>query len=278
MARVVGESGAWRAIRCRLERHQLLVSNPEDITPLHLQLQESYQPSVERIHSVAAEQKAKLAQEIEKLQGAKDLWRKIWNWFVVRRLRADIALLEWKVDSQIDYLDTQLQLMVGIENSPELGGALAELEVIRELEQLPDSHVVLNDVHLRATRYIHYNGNALQSAQIDHMVISPAGVFVIETKLWSEKFAQTSHYHNPFDQVQRAGFLCYDLLKSRYGKTRVRSLIACGGHLPEAPEKSRVKVLRFPQLNGYITWFKKEELSPAFQARLCEYFQGFVNR
>jgi len=87
-----------------------------------------------------------------------------------------------------------------------------------------------------------FNGTALISAQIDHVVLTPAGVFVIETKRWSQHFVESGDFHNPFDQVSRANYLCYDLLRKSFGKTRVRSIIACGGSLPDAPP-SRISKL-----------------------------------
>ena len=277
MATVIGESGAWREIRLKLGRAQLHVGKPGDIAPLHQNLLETYPASVERRKSETLEAVAVQERMIEMLRGEKGVWRTIRNWFRIRTCNASISLLNWKQDRFIQELDRNIRHLGELQNSAELAGAIAELAVIKQLSLLPGDHVVLNDVHLRSNRYIHYNGNPLQSAQIDHMVLSPAGVFVIETKLWSEKFAQSHAYHNPFDQVQRASYLCYDLLKSFWGKTRVRSVIACGGHLPEAPDKSRVKILPFHRLNGYITWFQKQELSPDKQARLRQYFERFVN-
>ena len=117
---------------------------------------------------------------------------------------------------------------------------------------------------------------ALQSAQIDHLVLSPAGVFVIETKRWSRHFVEFGQYHDPFDQIQRSGYLCYDRLRTRFGKIRVRSVIACAGKLPSAPQDSQVKVLPVAELVGYILWFRQPELEPDRLLQVRHYLQRFV--
>jgi hypothetical protein len=71
------------------------------------------------------------------------------------------------------------------------------VKVIDRLRTLPSSAVVFNDVRLKATRYIRFNGIALISAQIDHVVLTPAGVFVIETKRWSHRFVESGDFYNP---------------------------------------------------------------------------------
>ena len=52
-------------------------------------------------------------------------------------------------------------------------GAYAEDRVARRLSQLPEEYQVFNDVYIRSGG---------RSVQIDHVVISRYGVFVIETK------------------------------------------------------------------------------------------------
>ncbi len=55
-----------------------------------------------------------------------------------------------------------------------LKGAEGEEKVARILSFLPASHTVFNDLELEE-----------QGADFDHIVIAPAGIFVIETKTWS---------------------------------------------------------------------------------------------
>jgi hypothetical protein len=160
--------------------------------------------------------------------------------------------------------------------STEMTGARAELDVIAHLTNLPMEYTVFNDVRLIADRFIYFNGAVLQSAQIDHHVLCPAGVFVIETKRWSKHFVESGQYHDPFDQIQRSAYLCYDRLRSKFGKIRVRSVIACAGKLPSRPQESQVKVLSVAELVGYISWFRQPELTSDRMLQVHHYMQGFV--
>jgi hypothetical protein len=173
-------------------------------------------------------------------------------------------------------LNRALEYLRTLLNSAELAGAEAELDVINRLRALPPSVVVFNDVRLKATRYIRFNGAALVSAQIDHVVLTPAGVFAIETKRWSLRFVRSGNFYSPFDQASRANYLCYDSLRKRFGKMRVRSVIACGGSLPEPPPESYIKVVRPEELTGYISGFRKTELTPVLFGRLRDYFESRV--
>src|SRR5262249_49838295 len=137
----------------------------------------------------------------------------------------------------------------------------------------PSPAVVFNDVRLEATRRIRFDGIGLMSAQLDHVVLTPAGVFVIETKRWSNRFVESGDFHDPFDQVSRANYLCYDLLREIFGKTRVRSIIACAGRLPEAPRDSYIRVVRPESLTNYIMAFRKTELAPELFSQLESFFE-----
>lgn len=67
-------------------------------------------------------------------------------------------------------------------------GAYAEERVTRKLSRLPEEYHVFNDVYI-------LNGN--RSVQIDHVVISPYGLFVIETKNykgWIYGSANSEHW------------------------------------------------------------------------------------
>jgi len=204
-------------------------------------------------------------------------FKRILNWFRIRALKAEIATLH-KADSHYSSaLDQTIARVRSLLNSTEFAGAEAELAVIDRLRMLPSSTVVFNDVRLQATRYIHFDGTALMSAQIDHVVLTPAGVFVIETKRWSHRFVESGDFYSPFDQVSRASYLCYDLLRERFGNTRVRSIIVCVGSLPEAPRDSYIKVVRPESLNSYISWFRNVELASERFDELRNFFGYRVN-
>jgi hypothetical protein len=61
-------------------------------------------------------------------------------------------------------------------NNPSVKGARGEFKAAWRLSNLPSEYKVLNNINIKS-------GN--KSSQIDHVVISPYGIFVIETKNYS---------------------------------------------------------------------------------------------
>ncbi|MGA2446311.1 MAG: nuclease-related domain-containing protein [Opitutaceae bacterium] len=273
MATVIGDSGVWREIAESIWSLSSKVRSPSDIEPLLAHLRKMYQPSVNRKQTEIAQRVQFKENQIATFRAERGFVRALLNWFKILGCRSDITRLRAEERQHIAALSADIQRLERLLDSPELAGARAELAVIAQLQRLSAEHTILNDVHLRATRYIHFRGVPLQSAQVDHLVLSPAGVFVIETKQWSSRFADSGHYHDPFDQVNRAAYLCYDLLRERFGKIRVRSIIACAGSLLTAPANSYVKVLRVAELNNYIAYFRHRELMPDQLQSLREFFE-----
>lgn len=276
MATVVGESGAWREIAANLRLCGLEVHRPNDIEPLWIRFRATYQTSVDRKRSEIAQSVASKKSQIASFRSEKGVWRSLVNWFRMQGCEIAIARLHSEERRYIDTLSGNINRLEKLLASGALAGARAELDVTAHLARLPAEYTVFNDIRLTADRYIHFNGAALQSAQIDHLVLAPAGVFVIETKRWSRHFVESGQYHDPFDQMQRSAYLCYDRLRTKFGKIRVRSVIACAGRLPSAPEDSHVKVLPVAELVGYITWFKRPEISPDRLLQVRHYLQRFV--
>jgi hypothetical protein len=180
------------------------------------------------------------------------------------------------VDERKSALDLKISRLDGILESKELAGAQAEIEVVEMLARLPSSYHVFNDVRLKADNFMRYEGVPLQSAQIDHVVLAPFGVFVIEVKNWSQQFVQDGDHFDPYTQVGRAGFLCKVLLKDRGYQTKVRTIIACRGQLPPKREDQYVKVLQLHKLNGYITWFKDASLDSRHYESVREFLSSHV--
>ena len=103
-------------------------------------------------------------------------------------------------------------------------GAYAEYRVARRLSRLPKEYHVFNDVYIRSGG---------RSVQIDHIVISPYGVFVLETKNYkgwvygsenAEHWTQNIYGHkyqlyNPVRQnASHVGAIC-NLLRITRDKT-----------------------------------------------------------
>lgn len=97
-------------------------------------------------------------------------------------------------------------------------------------EQLADDHVILNDLELRI---------AHERAQIDHLVIAPSGIYVIESKYWAGKltgdagdaqwskqrsYGGVSHVKSPVAQCERQRRMFITLLSARVPEDRIHAL------------------------------------------------------
>jgi len=101
-----------------------------------------------------------------------------------------------------------------IKSLPDYLGASGELKILSELKKLDDSYHILCDVYLKSHKWLMYNDAwNLQSAQIDFVVVSHKGIFVIEVKNWSSKYKESHKGLSPYEQVDRAGYLMYKLLQ-----------------------------------------------------------------
>lgn len=275
MAKTIGASGTWRKVRDDIRRWGLHVGRPDGIEPVLARLREEYQPSVDRKRAETARRVAYAEDQIASMRAETGVIRAFLNWFAIQGLKRGITQLRF---DEAQYIATLQATMLGLDrilHSPELAGARAELDVAARLARLSDAHTVINGITLNATRYIAFGGVPLQSAEVDHLVLAPSGVFVIETKRWSREFVDSGDFHDPFDQIERAAYLCYDLVRRHYREVRVRSVIACAGRLPPVPAGSYVKVVRAGEIDRYISWFgrRHQELGPSEIDRLRQFFE-----
>jgi hypothetical protein len=109
----------------------------------------------------------------------------------------------------------------------------------------------------------------IKSIQIDHILVSPSGIFLIETKNWSEKSLRSLDLRSPVQQVKRTSFALFKLLSGDIAHDRVKinkhhwgdrkipmkNLIVLTNTKPNV-EFQYVKVLTLNQLLGYIRYFK----------------------
>ena len=100
--------------------------------------------------------------------------------------------------------------------------------------------------------------------QIDHLLISKAGIFIIETKNWSKSSVNSLSLRSPIEQIERTNFAMYvyiseniNLHDHHWGEQRVpiRNLIVMINNKPICNFKYvSVKLLR--ELNDYIRYFE----------------------
>jgi hypothetical protein len=168
-------------------------------------------------------------------------------------------------------------------------GAVGEDRVYRELMRLPDTYFVLNDffVEFDPPLYHQSTGSYIRQVQVDHLVISRAGVFLIETKNWSKDSFDRARSWTPEDQIQRAGYALFILLNGkgffkwrffdrRYWKPqkiRVRNVVALTRHKPHTAN-SLVQWKRVEELNSYLLQ-RPEEWTQKEVQRMAKYLLKF---
>ena len=156
---------------------------------------------------------------------------------------------------KIPFEDTkrrQVQKMLEV-NTSFLIGAIGEEKVINTLRELPDSYYVLNEIQIKLKRavlwkkYLEY----IKSAQIDHIVLGPTGIFLIETKNW-ESMDVSSIRNSPHKQIERAGTLFWIAQKHRFSNPyKFYNVVVTLKELPQL-EYKYVYQLPLDDLNKFI--------------------------
>lgn len=150
-------------------------------------------------------------------------------------------------------------------------GALGEQKVVKALESLPDEYFLINDfaVSFSPAIYNRQENDYIKSVQIDHILVAPSGVFLIETKNWSEKSLESLSLRSPVQQIKRTNFALFKLLNSGIGiyqlhldthhwgekKISIRNLIVLTNTKPKE-EFQLVKILTLNELLNYVNYFK----------------------
>ncbi len=118
--------------------------------------------------------------------------------------------------------ETERTVAVLNELAPVIYGAIGELKAIELLRTLPDEYYVINDYWRSFHRPLHMKseGDWIYSIQLDHVVVGPTGVFVIETKYWSPESIANNNLFSPVKQLRRGGFALFVLLNNRIREFR----------------------------------------------------------
>lgn len=151
-----------------------------------------------------------------------------------------------------------------------IAGAIGENAVVNELQKLSDSYYLINDFSLGFDPPI-YNkkeDDRIFSVQIDHLLICPSGVFLLETKNWSKQSLKNLDLRSPVEQILRTSYALFILLnsESRFNKISlarhhwgskkipIKNVIIMTNEKPKE-EFKHVKVLSVNELNGYVKYF-----------------------
>jgi len=171
------------------------------------------------------------------------------------------------------------------ELTPSIYGAIGEQRVSKELELLPDDYILINDFSYTFNRPV-YNkpeNDYIKSVQIDHILIAPSGVFLIETKNWSEQSMNSLSLRSPVDQILRTNFVLYRMLNGKqinplkshhWGERKIpiKNLIVMINQKPRE-EFQHVKVLTLNEVRNYVEYFK-----PIFSIKETQQIANYLLR
>jgi hypothetical protein len=196
--------------------------------------------------------------------------------------RFDEAVAQ-SASSRLEALDGKKRAIDEI--APSIHGAIGELRVVEELMGLSDDHILINDFKLGFNPPIRYRGeDFIMSIQVDHVVVSPAGIFVIETKNWGEQTVNDEKMFSPIRQIDRAGYAMYRVISGRFAKSGfrlfnhhwgerkipVRNMVVFTNKKP-VEGFHHVKVLSLKELTRYIDYFM-----PVFTSEQTEEMAGYL--
>ena len=237
------------------------------------------------------------------LASSNSIWLKAVNYFRVITLKSKIRKFEASLPSRVlysvqdlvdrfqrnenrrTYITSQFQDAVIANCLPELKeierkkkiidevnnsiyGAIGEQKVVKILSTLPDEYVLINDFSLSFNPPIYNRSDEdyIKSVQIDHLLISPSGLFLIETKNWSEQSLKSLSLRSPVSQLKRNSFALFTILNKQtatlglethhWGKRKVvlRNVVVLINEKPQE-EFQYVKVLTLAELVNYIKYF-----------------------
>lgn len=152
-------------------------------------------------------------------------------------------------------------------------GAIGEQKVVNVLKDLNEEYIIINDFNYSFNIPLKnkYENTIIKTIQIDHLVISPAGIFIIETKNWSTHSINNKDLKSPVAQINNLKYalsiilnkstqLKWSVNNHHWGnqKTPIRNIIVLINQKLE--EKFHyTKICTLNELNGYIKWFNTEK-------------------
>lgn len=292
-----------------ITHHEKLIEQEKDLLKTELQqLEVSIETQKQQSEKALANEIDKLKQQLNiwtsntSTNIFKILNKRFKQWKYKRQLRAKERSIDIEVKKSINMLVENLQhkknryqfitsqFNVAVEQSSKTSlseiekkksvidryssliyGALGEQKVVKTLEALSDEYFLINDfaVSFSSAIYNRQENDFIKTIQIDHLLIAPSGIFLIETKNWNEKSLENLRLRSPVQQIKRTSFVLFKLLnneisnshisldKHHWGdkKISIKNLIVLTNAKPKE-EFQYVKILTINELLGYINYFK----------------------
>lgn len=111
-------------------------------------------------------------------------------------------------------------------HNPLHAGTKGENKVIEQLSTLNDNYHIFCGLQIWLPYTVRYHGfKNLRSAQLDFVIVSKKGVFVIEVKNWSDNYVRNYDGFQPHEQVDRAGRVLWITLQHRSIDVRVTNVL-----------------------------------------------------
>ena len=156
-------------------------------------------------------------------------------------------------------------------------GTRGENQVIDELAKLDDSFHILCGISMELHSWVTYNGRKnLKSAQMDLVVVCPKGIFMIEVKNWSNRFANNNDSFSPYEQTERAGRVLWISLQKVVKNVRVTHvLLSIKGNLPYNQNYRSVYVSSLDRINPFLEK-RQDELNEKEVEKIVKSLKGFV--
>ena len=152
-------------------------------------------------------------------------------------------------------------------------------EFTNEKQNILKSHEdILNEEIIQKTNRIIENENKLEfnppiynkktqdriySIQLDHLLVSKSGIFILETKNWSKRSIDSLDLRSPVDQIIRTSYALFRVVNSKIQLNKhhwgtkqipIRNIIVMINEKPKN-EFKYVKIRQLKELNNYLEYF-----------------------
>ena len=153
------------------------------------------------------------------------------------------------------------------ELNPFIAGAIGENKVVKCLEKLSCEGILFNDYKLsfKPPIFNFRDKKKIHSIQLDHLLLTRAGLFILETKNWSKESIQDHDLRSPVEQINRSSFALFKFLNDsnktvinqhHWGQKEIgiRNIVVMTNAKPNVRFKF-VKIKSLDELAGYIEHF-----------------------
>jgi len=200
----------------------------------------------------------------DKLNSFKIVERSVQSFYADRQ-----KIISKRYDARLKDLEYTREVAKGLD--PLIAGAIGESLVAKELQKISATSVLFNDfkVNLHTPIYYKKGNQRIQSIQIDHLLVTKAGIFIIETKNWSKKSLRRYDLRSPISQMQRSNYALFMLLNGKGSNVQaclnhhhwgtreipIRNVLAMIHNKPQETFRF-VTIKKLDELNDYINYFE----------------------